>query len=218
MKFADLAEKQLDSEHNKNNKGTMAKTIHYFPDGSIRPTCINIGCNKPVALSNGKLESPPTERILRTVCSRCHAASYGALTKTGKVTKLKDGISTYKKNYCENIDGRLGVVCTASNLDSGQLELDHKDGDHNNDDPDNIQTLCKNCHSKKSIKNGDHRQQRQRLQPQPPQLFSSLIPDSAEDSKTDPTLKSASPYTQLTEELENQGCLVLQPNAPFVIS
>lgn len=27
-----------------------------------------------------------------------------------------------------------------------QLDAHHKDGNHQNDDPDNIQTLCANCH------------------------------------------------------------------------
>jgi len=27
-----------------------------------------------------------------------------------------------------------------------QLDVDHIDGDHRNNDPANLQTLCKNCH------------------------------------------------------------------------
>ena len=33
---------------------------------------------------------------------------------------------------------------------SCQLDVDHIDGDHDNDAPDNLQTLCANCHRLKS--------------------------------------------------------------------
>ena len=36
-----------------------------------------------------------------------------------------------------------------------QLDLDHIDGNHSNDSPDNIQTLCANCHRLKTHTNGD---------------------------------------------------------------
>lgn len=130
---------------------------HTFPDGSLRPTCLNIGCDKPVALSAGKLTDKDGQRVLRTVCSMCHNASYGKMNKSGPV-KLPDGVVSHKKSYCENKDGRIdGHPCTASNLSSAQLELDHIDGNHLNNIPTNVQTLCKNCHSKKSILAGDYR-------------------------------------------------------------
>lgn len=130
---------------------------HTFPDGSLRPTCLNLGCNNPVALSAGKLTDLDDKRVLRTVCHSCHNASYGKMTKKGR-SALSDGVISVKKDYCENIDGRInGTPCTASGLDSAQLELDHIDGNHLNNIPDNVQTLCKNCHSKKSIIAGDYR-------------------------------------------------------------
>lgn len=33
----------------------------------------------------------------------------------------------------------------------GQLDVDHIDGDHDNDDPANLQTLCANCHRLKTF-------------------------------------------------------------------
>ncbi len=105
-----------------------------FPDGSFRPTCINDGCNKPVTLSAGKLSGSNGSRVLRAVCQPCHNASYGKITKHGKVT-LADGVTSIKKTYCENIDGRFnGQACTATGLDSAQLELDHIDGNHLNNE------------------------------------------------------------------------------------
>ena len=37
-----------------------------------------------------------------------------------------------------------------------QLDIDHIDGDHKNDDPSNLQTLCANCHRLKTLLNKDH--------------------------------------------------------------
>jgi len=62
----------------------------------------------------------------------------------------------HRKDYCENIDGRLGYTCTYPiDLDAGMLEVDHIDGNRNNNDPDNFQTLCCNCHCYKSYINRD---------------------------------------------------------------
>ena len=47
----------------------------------------------------------------------------------------------YKKDYCEKC-GFRGMPC--------QLDVDYKDGNHNNDDPSNLQTLCANCHRLKT--------------------------------------------------------------------
>jgi len=36
-----------------------------------------------------------------------------------------------------------------------QLDIDHIDGDHTNEDPSNLQTLCANCHRYKTYLNKD---------------------------------------------------------------
>lgn len=129
-----------------------------FKDGSPRPKCINTGCENPVTCSKGNELSAPSERSLRTVCSHCHEASYGKVRKSGKIVKLANGVTQFKKAYCENFDGHIvEPACTATGLDSAQLELDHIDGNHINNTQGNVQTLCKNCHSKKSIQSGDFR-------------------------------------------------------------
>ena len=68
----------------------------------------------------------------------------------------RPGVTPHKKDYCENRDGRLGHKCTATIMGYLQLDLDHIDGNHYNNVPENIQTLCKNCHSWKSHVNEDH--------------------------------------------------------------
>ena len=69
-----------------------------------------------------------------------------------------------KKTYCENIDGRLnGYKCTTTIPYKGALELDHIDGNVLNNVVDNIQTLCKVCHSYKSHLSHDFKKNRARL-------------------------------------------------------
>ena len=109
------------------------------------PKCININCARDVCYSH--THKSGTKRW-RPVCGRCHLASYGA-------KPLDEGVIAVKKEYCENRDGRYGYECNAHRPYPGVLELDHIDGDRCNNVPDNIQTLCKNCHSYKSHKNRD---------------------------------------------------------------
>jgi hypothetical protein len=56
----------------------------------------------------------------------------------------------YRKDYCENIDGRLGFQCTTTITWDGMLDVDHIDGHYKNNDPLNLQTLCKCCHAYKT--------------------------------------------------------------------
>lgn len=63
----------------------------------------------------------------------------------------------HRKNYCQNADGRLGFDCPCNgevNVPS-MLDTDHIDGNHNNNDPVNLQTLCKCCHAIKSSQFND---------------------------------------------------------------
>ena len=53
----------------------------------------------------------------------------------------------HRKTYCENLDGRLGFKCTTTIVDvEYQLEVDHIDENHDNNDISNLQTLCACCH------------------------------------------------------------------------
>lgn len=80
----------------------------------------------------------------------------------------------FRKNYCENIDERLGFPCTYTppppelileayenghlkeNYYEAWLDVDHKDGNPFNNTEENVQTLCKNCHNWKTLKDGDN--------------------------------------------------------------
>ena len=108
-----------------------------------RPTCVNIGCDRKVHLANRSSTGRP---VYRPVCSACHKSK----------GNVREGVTGVKKDYCENRDGRLGFECTATIMGYLQLDMDHIDGNHYNNTPENIQTLCKNCHSWKSHVNEDH--------------------------------------------------------------
>jgi len=80
-------------------------------------------------------------------------------SKNGKNTYFKwcslhraDRYKRYQKDICENVDGRLGFICNASPLLPEMLEVDHIDSNRKNNKRNNLQTLCANCHSYKTLK------------------------------------------------------------------
>lgn len=119
----------------------------YYPNGQIRPTCVNDGCSKPV--------SEVTRWKNRTIkhrhdCNRCHSKSRKELADIG--------ITQHKKNYCENQNGKLGFPCTTTEIiDESQLELDHIDGNRANNTKENTETLCTGCHRIKTKQNKDQK-------------------------------------------------------------
>lgn len=54
----------------------------------------------------------------------------------------------YKKDCCEK--------CGFIPIHKCQLDVDHVDGNHKNNNPDNLQTLCANCHRLKTFLNKDY--------------------------------------------------------------
>lgn len=63
----------------------------------------------------------------------------------------------YRKDYCENVDARLGFTCTTTIAIPAMLQVDHIDGNSDNNDPTNLQTLCACCHIHKTFTNKDYR-------------------------------------------------------------
>lgn len=94
----------------------------------------------------------------------------------------------YRLTYCEN----CGFVA----LDLCQLDVDHIDGDHHNNNPDNLQTLCANCH---------------RLKTHRPDLFEGgTMPHVIHPNENGPT-HASSPYKRKLEEVRRavQGLLAV---------
>jgi hypothetical protein len=111
-----------------------------------RPKCIVEGCEHyGQHLGRYRVDGSP---YYRKTCVKHHSIKYAM---GGWVYKIN------RKSYCENIDGRLGFVCTSTIIDPAwQLDVDHIDGDPSNNDPSNHQTLCKCCHPIKTRDERDH--------------------------------------------------------------
>jgi 5-methylcytosine-specific restriction endonuclease McrA len=100
-----------------------------------RPKCIVEGCDKPGQSTGLKRKDGSTK--FRAKCRAHHHIQYD----------MGDWIyKKHRKNYCENIDGRLGFVCTSTIIDHCQLDTDHINNNHNDNRECNLQTLCRSCH------------------------------------------------------------------------
>lgn len=97
-----------------------------MPRTGDRPTC---ECGKPVR-SKGRGESG-----IRLWDRKCSVCRWGTYTK-------------FKKDYCEE--------CGFIAVHRVQLDVDHIDGNHQNNNPSNLQTLCANCHRLKTQMSNDH--------------------------------------------------------------
>jgi hypothetical protein len=121
--------------------------IKFYSRDNKLPKCVNPGCDNNVAVRNWSNWSFKSE------CSRCQTDRKKGL--------VREGVTIHKKKYCENIDGHLGFKCPVPTKESwrgfeiGCLDLDHVDGNHDNNSTGNVKTYCKLCHNKKSIESGD---------------------------------------------------------------
>lgn len=137
----------------KNRRWTLAeKEAKLGP----RPLCCNPGCGKP-AYENGHRWTP--------FCSSCRNVSQGRI-------KPLPGITYLRKNICGNWDGRyaLGFPCiidwkvVKKNKIRVITHMDHIDGNHLNNDSNNLQELCSYCHDEKGRLAGD-KDPRKRVKP-----------------------------------------------------
>ena len=126
------------------------------------PMCEVEGCSHK-AQWNGNVRKDGSKIYRRRsdtgyVCTEHHHK----LTGKSKGLSSRDWVNSWhtyrwaRKDYCENIDGRLGFTCTTTIAWSGMLDVDHKDGNHLNNDLENFQTLCKCCHSYKTNMEKDY--------------------------------------------------------------
>ena len=136
----------------------------------VHPECKTEGCtNTKIVLDWHWTSGKP---LYRPVCQSCHdintAKRYAEKTGASWVKNVSDvcahkqGFNSttewlnskhpyrqYRKDFCENTDGRLGHPCTTTIVFVGQLDTHHvvpksKGG---KDDPTNLWTLCKCCHA-----------------------------------------------------------------------
>jgi hypothetical protein len=112
-----------------------------------RPICLNGNCDNLAQKKNKNRYSP--------FCRGCNDiyAARGI---------FPPHIEPVKKFRCENEDGKLGFPCLVNWTlveESGasiSTHIDHIDGNHMNNTPENTMELCPLCHNTKSKMNGDY--------------------------------------------------------------
>lgn len=97
--------------------------------GLERPTCIN--CNVRKCVTKGC--RPDGTQMYRKVCYKCHNKRHKHRRIMQKV------LSELRCSKCSFIAEH-----------SCQLDIDHIDQNHRNNEPSNLQVLCANCHRLKT--------------------------------------------------------------------
>ena len=123
----------------------MLNKKNYLARGDKIPKCVNKGCNNDVVVRDWKYYS------FKHQCADC-------TSRQQKNMPPRSGVTYYKEKYCENKDGRLGFTCPIKinfQFPYSVLHGDHKNGNHEDNRPENIQTLCCICHHLKGLKSGD---------------------------------------------------------------
>ena len=113
-----------------------------LPDG--RPKCVTEGCTRPGQHLGKSLNFKDGSTRYRVFCEIHHRNKYD----------MDGGYAIHKKKYCENIDGRLGFVCTTTGKHGCMFDVDHTDNNHSNNSESNLQTLCSSCHPYKTERYG----------------------------------------------------------------
>lgn len=114
---------------------SMGKWKYRKPEPSdIRGLCCECNKNLQRKQSNGKFG---------TLCSPCEDKKYRP--SQARIRKLS--FRKFKTNICNH--------CGFTSEHKIQFDVDHIDGNHKNNDPSNLQTLCANCHRLKTYTNKD---------------------------------------------------------------
>lgn len=84
---------------------------------------------------------------MKPLCNKCNSRPVVAMGK-GKFRKIcwlckkPNNYSKHRKDKCDFCGFIPSHIC--------QLDVDHIDGNHQNNSTDNLQTLCANCHRLKT--------------------------------------------------------------------
>lgn len=122
-------------------------------DSALATTCRAAGCDSHVSLYKG----PNSDRYCRKHQLECH--EYGGLAKGSKPYSFA---KTTVCSKCEKDVAELPQVKAITDEVKRNIALrslitvDHIDGNHDNDDIDNLQGLCLDCHAIKTTINEDY--------------------------------------------------------------
>lgn len=96
------------------------------------------------------------KKFCSQACYKRHGKKNKGHSNGNRENQLKR-VNVYKRPYIQH-KGSLCEVCGFVPQHLCQLDVDHIDGDHDNNDPTNLQTLCANCHRlKTAIQLGWHK-------------------------------------------------------------
>lgn len=98
---------------------------------------------------------------VRPACKTCGnpCKSKGTVTKRGLPqwkTRCEACLPPRGKHKYRGHKGPACELCGFVPVNKCQLDVDHIDGNHKNNSPANLQTLCANCHRLKTWLCGDH--------------------------------------------------------------
>lgn len=110
---------------------------------SERPLCPECGVNLLPFKNYSKKTGKP---LYRKSCHSCREARTGA---------VRSNHNKYKAVYARKRRDLTCDKCGFKAEDPIQLDVDHIDGNHDNNDPSNHQVLCANCHRLKTKRNQD---------------------------------------------------------------
>ena len=90
-------------------------------------------------------------------CKECTKADNKRCYNRDKERRILQNNTWRHNNTYRKHKGTQCESCNFIALDPCQLDIDHVDGNHSNDDVSNLITLCANCHRLKSKLNKDTR-------------------------------------------------------------
>lgn len=125
--------------HHHKERGKRFNELRARTDRRSSPKCAAVGCNKRTTLNGTDINGSP---LYTTYCT--------------EHLNLSTVYLGFRKDHCENIDGRLGFICTTNIFWAGMLDVDHINGNPHDNREENLQTLCKCCHSYKGWANKDY--------------------------------------------------------------
>ena len=122
-------------------------------DSALATTCRAAGCDSHLSLYKG----PNSDRYCRKHQLECH--EYGGLAKGSKPYSFakttvcsKCGKDVAELSQVKDITDEVKRNIALRSL----ITVDHIDGNHDNDDIDNLQGLCLDCHAIKTSINEDY--------------------------------------------------------------